>query len=99
MSNSMIVLRASRGATGSKYVTFRGGMRRAIPFLLVAFAAVRRTVPSMWGENVLPASLVHANYAGDRRGRPRGLGAAGSSTGARLRPSPIALAIVVRIAE
>jgi hypothetical protein len=31
----MMVLRASLGATGSKYVTLRGGLRRAIPFLLV----------------------------------------------------------------
>jgi hypothetical protein len=31
----MTVLRARRGATGSKYLTFRGGLRRAIPFLLV----------------------------------------------------------------
>jgi hypothetical protein len=29
------VLRARRGGTGSKYVTLRGGVRRAIPFLLV----------------------------------------------------------------
>ena len=34
-STSMTVLRARRGGTGSKYVTFRGGLRRAIPFLLV----------------------------------------------------------------
>src|ERR1700724_473668 len=32
---SMMVLRARRGGTGSKYVTLRGGVRRAIPFLLV----------------------------------------------------------------
>jgi hypothetical protein len=30
-----LVLRASRGGTGSKYVTLRGGVRRAMPFLLV----------------------------------------------------------------
>jgi hypothetical protein len=29
--DSMMVLRARRGRTGSKYVTFRGGLRRAIP--------------------------------------------------------------------
>jgi hypothetical protein len=29
------VARARRGGTGSKYVTFRGGLRRAIPFLVV----------------------------------------------------------------
>src|SRR5712671_3597385 len=33
--DSMMVLRARRGGTGSKYVTLRGGVRRAIPFLLV----------------------------------------------------------------
>jgi hypothetical protein len=31
----MMVLRASRGGTGAKYVTLRGGLRRVIPFLLV----------------------------------------------------------------
>ncbi len=31
----MTVLRGRRGGTGSKYVTLRGGLRRAIPFLLV----------------------------------------------------------------
>src|SRR5580693_2002800 len=31
--DSMMVLRARRGGTGSKYVTLRGGLRRAIPFL------------------------------------------------------------------
>jgi hypothetical protein len=31
----IIVLRARRGGTGSKWVTFRGGVRRAIPFFLV----------------------------------------------------------------
>src|SRR5215470_20439767 len=30
--DSMMVLRARRGGTGSKYVTFRGGLRRAIPY-------------------------------------------------------------------
>src|SRR5712692_5980763 len=33
--DSMMVLRARRGGTGSKYVTLRGGGRRAIPFLRV----------------------------------------------------------------
>jgi hypothetical protein len=33
--DSMMMLRARRGGTGSKYVTLRGGVRRAIPFLLV----------------------------------------------------------------
>jgi hypothetical protein len=32
----MMVLRARRGGTGSKYVTLRGGRVRAIPFLLVS---------------------------------------------------------------
>src|SRR6516164_2565412 len=31
--DSMMVLRARRGGTGSKYVTFRGGLRRTIPYL------------------------------------------------------------------
>src|SRR6202040_4264616 len=38
--DSMIVLRARRGGTGSKYVTFRGGLGRAIPVLLVGQAGV-----------------------------------------------------------
>jgi len=38
-------LRARRGGTGSKYVTFRGGVRRAIPFLLGPGAAIRQP---MW---------------------------------------------------
>jgi hypothetical protein len=29
--DSITVLRAGRGGTGSKYATFRGGLRRAIP--------------------------------------------------------------------
>ena len=33
--DSMMELRPRRGGTGSKYVTLRGGLRRAIPFLLV----------------------------------------------------------------
>ena len=37
--DSMMVLGARRGGTGSKYVTFRGGRRRAIPFLLVGSGA------------------------------------------------------------
>jgi hypothetical protein len=37
--DSIMVLRARRGGTGSKYVTFRGGLRRAIPFLLVGSGA------------------------------------------------------------
>jgi hypothetical protein len=30
--DSMMVLRARRGAIGSKYMTFRGGLPRAIPY-------------------------------------------------------------------
>ena len=41
-SNSMTVFRARRGGTGSKYVTLRGGLRRAIPFLLVG--------QTVWGQ-------------------------------------------------
>ena len=37
----MIVLRPRRGATGSKYLTFRGGVRRPIPILLVGSGQVR----------------------------------------------------------
>src|ERR1700730_4679220 len=45
--DSMIVLRARRAGTGSKYVTFRGGLRRAIPFLLVRSGWVRKVLYSM----------------------------------------------------
>jgi hypothetical protein len=38
----MMVLRARRGGTGSKYVTLRGGLREAIPFLSLAQGVVRR---------------------------------------------------------
>jgi hypothetical protein len=41
----MMVLRARRGGTGSKYVTLRGGVRRAIPFLLVR-EALQKPSPS-----------------------------------------------------
>jgi ISXO2-like transposase domain len=40
--DSMIVLRAKHGTTGSKYVTFRGGLRRIIPFAPYWSAACRR---------------------------------------------------------
>src|ERR1700756_2118974 len=33
--DSITVLRARRGATGSKYLTFRGGVRRGLSILLV----------------------------------------------------------------
>jgi hypothetical protein len=36
------VLRAKRGTTGSKYVTFQGGLRRIIPFALYWSAAIRK---------------------------------------------------------
>jgi hypothetical protein len=39
---SMMVLGARRGRTGSKSVTFRGGLRRAIPFVLVKSACGAR---------------------------------------------------------
>jgi hypothetical protein len=38
--DSMMVLRARRGGTGSTYVTLRGGLRRAIPVLLVRSGGV-----------------------------------------------------------
>src|SRR5258708_26540463 len=41
--DSMMVLRARRGGTGSKYVTLRGGLRRAIPFLLVRSGGCTRS--------------------------------------------------------
>jgi uncharacterized protein (DUF2235 family) len=51
--DSTTVLRARRGATGSKYVTFRGGLQRALPILLVGQGAVvcsnrSRAAPSRW---------------------------------------------------
>ena len=45
--DSMIVLRARRGGTGSKYVTLRGGLRKAIPFLSLAQGVVRKVPNSM----------------------------------------------------
>ena len=50
-------LRARRGRTGSKYVTFRGGLRRAIPFLLVG-SGVGRNRNSIWDKTVLPACVL-----------------------------------------
>jgi hypothetical protein len=49
----MMVLRARRGGTGSKYVTFRGGLRRAIPYPPRWSGAA--ILNSMWDETVLPA--------------------------------------------
>jgi hypothetical protein len=54
---SMMVLRARRGATGSKYVTLRGGLRRAIPFLLVGSGGCA-TSSILCGETVLPPCLL-----------------------------------------
>ena len=42
-----MVLRARRGGTGSKYVTLRGGVRRAIPFLLVRSGGCATAVQSL----------------------------------------------------
>jgi hypothetical protein len=39
----MTVLRARRGGTGSKHVTLRGGLQRAIPFLLVRSGGCARS--------------------------------------------------------
>jgi hypothetical protein len=52
-----IVMRARRSRTGSKYVTFRGRLRRAIPFLLVG-PGVGRNRNSIWGETVLPTCVL-----------------------------------------
>src|ERR1700730_1482971 len=41
--DSMMVLRARRGGTGSKYVTWRGGRRRALPLLLVRSGGCARS--------------------------------------------------------
>jgi hypothetical protein len=40
---NLMVLGARRGRTGSKYVTLRGGRRRAIPFLLVRSGGCARS--------------------------------------------------------
>jgi hypothetical protein len=55
----MMVLRARRGGTGSKYVTFRGRLRRAIPFLLVGSGAGRKS-SNLYGtpEGVWPAEAL-----------------------------------------
>ena len=55
-SNSMMVLRARRGGTGSKYVTLRGGLRRAIsvpPRSVKVWCA-----PILCGQTVLPACVL-----------------------------------------
>jgi hypothetical protein len=59
-STRMMVVGARRGGTGSKYVTFRGGLRRAIPFLLVGSGACIKNPRSMWDETVLPAWVLRA---------------------------------------
>jgi hypothetical protein len=60
--DSMMVLRARRGGTGSKYVTLRGGLRRAIPFLLVRSGGYAKS-PILCGQTVLPACVL----PGDQR--------------------------------
>src|SRR3984893_13357258 len=57
---SMMVLRARRGGTGSKYVTLRGGLRRAIPFLLVRSGGCARSsiLCGQDGKTVLPACVL-----------------------------------------
>jgi hypothetical protein len=59
----MMVLRARRGATGSKYVTVRGGLRRAIPFLLVRSGCGAQGCPILCeqnGKTILIADLCPA---------------------------------------
>src|SRR5258705_3371466 len=58
--DSMIVLRARRGGTGSKYVTLRGGLRRGIPFLLVRSDGCARSsiLCGQNGKTVLPACVL-----------------------------------------
>ena len=52
----MTVLRARRGATGSRYVTLRGGLRRAIPFLLVRSGC--GCASTLCGQTVRPACVL-----------------------------------------
>jgi hypothetical protein len=42
--DSMMVLRSRRGGTGSKYETLRGGVRRAIPFLVRSGGCARSSI-------------------------------------------------------
>src|SRR5258705_9444943 len=59
--DSMMVLRARRGGTGSKYVTLRGGLRRDIPFLLLrSGAAILKVNVGGNEERVLAAWVYHA---------------------------------------
>jgi hypothetical protein len=46
--DSVMVLRGRRGGTGPKYVTFRGGLRRATPFLLVRSGTRRKRLSPIW---------------------------------------------------
>src|ERR1700730_18733957 len=65
--DSMTVLRARRGRTGSKYVTLRGGRRRSIPFLLVRSGGCARS--SILREQTTERSCPHA-YAGRKGDLP-----------------------------
>src|SRR6516162_6432882 len=51
-----------RGATGLKYVTFRGGLRRAIPFLLVRSACTTQDFSNADERSVLPANCVREGW-------------------------------------
>jgi hypothetical protein len=63
----MMVLRAWRGRTGSKYVTLRGG-RRAIPFLLVRSGAVGKIPYSMRTNGPACMSIVDEPHPATSRG-------------------------------
>ena len=62
--DSMMVLRARRGGTGSKYVTLRGGVRRAIPFLLVRSGGCARS-SILCGQGTLPPPSRRLHRTGD----------------------------------
>ena len=59
-------MRARRGGTGSKYVTLRGGVRRAIPFLLVRSGGCARSsiLCGQNGKTVLPARVLPGGQGG-----------------------------------
>src|SRR5260370_39481994 len=66
----MMVLRARRGGTGSKYVTLRGGLRRAIPFLLVGSGGWSRSsiLCEQNDKMVLPACVLPGEKRKSRNG-------------------------------
>ena len=66
-SNSIMVLRARRGGAGSKYLTLRGGVRRAIPFLLVRSAGAGRKVPLFYASKTVRRACLLPRKQGRRR--------------------------------